>query len=180
MHVAVIVNLSNPVENLSLKELAKHRPDPANAVARRPENHRGACMSRATRSARRFFDVVYGMNEAGFTRYFLHATFTGRIPNGPRQLETSEGLRRFVVNVPGAVGFVRLADVDASVKTVRVDGACRCARLFPDSSTRPPALTGAMTRRARSATVGGADLRKDRLSTALLAVGLGVVCSWAP
>ena len=62
------------------------------------------------------------MNEAAFTRYFLHATFTGQIPNGPRQLATSEGLRRFVVNVPGAVGFIRLTDVDPSVKTVRING----------------------------------------------------------
>ena len=62
------------------------------------------------------------MNEAAFTRYFLHATFTGQIPSGPRQLATSEGLRRFVVNVPAAVGFIRLTDVDASVKKVSING----------------------------------------------------------
>jgi len=65
---------------------------------------------------------LYDMNEAAFTRYFLHATFTGRIPNGPRQLATSAGLRRFVVNVPAAVGFIGMTDVDASVKTVSIDG----------------------------------------------------------
>jgi len=119
--LAVIVNLSNPTEDVSLKELrniamlqrthwpngrkvtvALHEPGPA---------ERRAVLTR-----------VYRMTEAGFTRYFLQATFTGQISVGPRLLTTSEGVRRFVVNVPGAVGFVRLTDADASVKTLRVEG----------------------------------------------------------
>jgi len=120
-HLAVIVNLSNPVEDLTLKELRNivmvertHWPDGRKiTVALREPGipERQAVLS-----------LVYGMNEAGFTRYFLRATFTGQIPNGPRMLSTSELVRRFLVNVPGAIGFVRQVDADASVKTVRIDG----------------------------------------------------------
>jgi hypothetical protein len=120
-HLAVIVNLANPVENLSLKELRNivmvertHWPDGRKiTVALREPGppERQAVLS-----------LVYGMNEAGFTRYFLRATFTGQIPNGPRMLSTSELVRRFLVNVPGAIGFVRQVDADTSVKTVRIDG----------------------------------------------------------
>jgi hypothetical protein len=120
-HLAVIVNLSNPVEDLSLKELRNivmveqtHWPDGRKiTVALREPGppERQAVLS-----------LVYRMNEAGFTRYFLRATFTGQIPNGPRMLSTSDLVRRFLVNVPGAIGFVRQVDADTSVKTVRIDG----------------------------------------------------------
>jgi hypothetical protein len=120
-HLAVIVNLSNPVEDLSLKELRNivmvertHWPDgrKITVTLREPgPPERQAVLS-----------LVYGMNEAGFTRYFLRATFTGQIPNGPRMLSTSELVRRFLVNVPGAIGFVRQIDADMSVKIVRIDG----------------------------------------------------------
>ena len=119
--VAVIVNLSNPVADLSLKELRSI------AMIQRTQWPNGRKITVALyepgypeREA--VLRRIYRMNEAAFTRYFLHGTFTGQIPNGPRQLATSEGLRRFVVNVPAAVGFIRLTDVDASVKTVTVDG----------------------------------------------------------
>jgi hypothetical protein len=32
------------------------------------------------------------------------------------------GVRKFVFNVPGAIGYVRATDVDSSVKILRVDG----------------------------------------------------------
>jgi phosphate transport system substrate-binding protein len=119
--MAVIVNLSNPVNDLTLKELRSivtiQRTQWPNGRRITVALHEPGYPEREAVLRR-----VYGMNEAAFTRYFLHATFTGQIPNGPRQLATSEGLRRFVVNVPGAVGFIRLIDVDPSVKTVRIDG----------------------------------------------------------
>jgi hypothetical protein len=30
-------------------------------------------------------------------------------------------VRKFIFNVPGAIGFLRVSDVDATVKVVRVD-----------------------------------------------------------
>ena len=133
-HLAVIVNLSNPVEDLSLKELRNivmiertHWPDGRKITVALREP--GPAERQAVLS------LVYGMNESGFTRYFLRATFTGQIPNGPRMLSTSELVRRFLVNVPGAIGFVRQVDADTSVKTVRIDGRMPGA---PDYSLTVP------------------------------------------
>jgi phosphate transport system substrate-binding protein len=121
VHVAVIVNLSNPVNDLSLKELRSivmlQQTQWPNGRRITVALHEPGYPEREAVLRR-----VYRMNEAAFTRYFLHATFTGQISSGPRQLGTSGGLRRFVVNVPAAVGFIRLTDVDASVKTVTIDG----------------------------------------------------------
>jgi ABC-type phosphate transport system substrate-binding protein len=120
-HLAVIVNRSNPIEDLSFGELRRL------ALAQRTQWPNGRKVTVALHEPgpverQAVLQLVYRMNEAGFTRHFLQATFTGQIANGPRLLASSEGVRRFVVNVPGAVGFVNLADADASVKTLRIDG----------------------------------------------------------
>lgn len=120
-YLAVIVNLSNPVENLPLNDLR------AMALLQQTNWPNGRKITLALHEPgplerQAVLQLVYHMNESAFSRYFLQATFTGRIGSGPRLLSTSENVKRFVVNVPGALGFVRLADVDASVKTVRVDG----------------------------------------------------------
>jgi hypothetical protein len=31
-------------------------------------------------------------------------------------------VRKFIFNVPGAIGYVRLSDVDPTVKVIRIDG----------------------------------------------------------
>ena len=48
--------------------------------------------------------------------------FTGEAIGAPKMLATTNGVLRFVFNVPGAIGYVRASEVDASVKTLRVDG----------------------------------------------------------
>jgi len=65
---------------------------------------------------------IYGMNETEFTRHFLQGKFTGEILATPKQLATGTGVRRFVFNVPGAIGFVRLGEVDDTVKVIHLDG----------------------------------------------------------
>ena len=42
---------------------------------------------------------------------------------GPRTARDADGVKRFVFNVPGAIGVIRLADVDDTVKVLRVNGA---------------------------------------------------------
>jgi hypothetical protein len=48
--------------------------------------------------------------------------FTGESFVSPKTLQTSADVRKFVFNVPGAIGYIRAADADPSVKVVRVDG----------------------------------------------------------
>ena len=67
--------------------------------------------------------LIYGMSEDDLARHFIHQAFTGGSASGPRALATADGVKRFVFNVPGAIGVVRLADVDGTVKALKINGA---------------------------------------------------------
>lgn len=117
--LAVVVNRSNPVDNLSLEELRRvllgERGHWANGrrvtiVMRDP----------ATPEREVVLRTVCHMGEQDFRRHFLQLVFTGQVPDVPRQLSTANGVLRFVFNVPGAIGYVRASEVDPSVKVIRV------------------------------------------------------------
>jgi hypothetical protein len=61
------------------------------------------------------------MNEDQLKTHFLHGLFTGEILVSPKILSTPTGVRKFIFNVPGAIGYLRASDVDDSVKVVRID-----------------------------------------------------------
>ena len=122
--LAIVVNRSNPVENISLPELRKiflgDRSHWANGrritlVMRGPGEPERKTILRD----------VCGMNEDQLKTHVLRGLFTGEILVSPKILATPGGVRRFLVNVPGAIGYLRLSDVDDSVKMVRID------ELFP-------------------------------------------------
>jgi ABC-type phosphate transport system substrate-binding protein len=119
--LAIIVNLSNPVEELSLSEL---RSVFLGERSHWPHGRRVTIVMRDPGQPERvaILRLVYRMGESDFTRYFLQATFTGEALSPPRRLSTSSGVRRFVFNVPGAIGYVRADEADDSVKILRVDG----------------------------------------------------------
>jgi hypothetical protein len=119
-NLAVIVNLSNPVENLSLVDLRKiflgertHWPNGRRItlVMMEPGQPERAVVLR---------DICQ-MNENDFNNHFLHGLFTGEVLVSPKILATPVGVRKFVFNVPGAIGYLRATDVDASIKVLRVD-----------------------------------------------------------
>ena len=119
--LAVIVNKSNPVENITLEELRKY------CVAERKhwsDDKRVTVVLRDPGQAERdaVLASVFRMNENDFTRHFLQGEFTGAVQPAPKHLSTGSGVRRFIFNVPGAIGFVRGAEVDGTVKVLRVNG----------------------------------------------------------
>src|SRR5467141_1443310 len=119
-NLAVVVNLSNPVQNLSMPELRRiflgersHWPNGRRItlVMMEPgQPERAAVLS-----------LICQMSESDFKNHFLHGLFTGEVFVSPKTLATPVGVRKFVFNVPGAIGYVRATDVDASVKVIRVD-----------------------------------------------------------
>ena len=62
------------------------------------------------------------MTETEFSRHFLRGIFTGEVFVSPKTLSTPTGVRKFVFNVPGAIGYVRATDVDGTVKVIKVNG----------------------------------------------------------
>lgn len=124
--IVVIVNSSNPVDNVSMSELKKlflsdrDRWDTGKSVA--PVM---VVAGSAERTA--FLKIVCGMGDADFSKYFLQAAFTGKSATPPKEVTNAAALKSFVASSPGAIGFVKAQDFhgdgsDGGVKSVKVDG----------------------------------------------------------
>ena len=119
--LAIVVNRTNPVKNISSDELRKlflgrksHWPNGRRvAVAmldyRFPERHAA-------------LRQIYRMDERTYEEYFIKATFQGEVFVAPRTLASADLMRKFVFNAPGAIGYVRSSDLDDTVKVVKIDG----------------------------------------------------------
>lgn len=118
--LAIVVNRTNPVENLSFSELRK--------IFLGEQTHWSngrritIVMFEPGNSERQAVLVqIYKMGEKDFNNYFLHGMFTGEIHAAPKALPSSGEVLKFVLNVPGAIGYVRAPDVNDTVKVVRVE-----------------------------------------------------------
>lgn len=118
--LAIVVNRSNPVTQLSMRELRSiflgersYWPNGRRItlVLREPGNPERDALLRE----------VCGMNENQFQTHILRGLFTGDILVSPKMLSTPNGVRRFIFNVPGAIGWLRLSEVDDTVSTVRIE-----------------------------------------------------------
>ena len=123
--LVIVVNRSNPVNDLSFDELRRiflgnrsHWPNGRRItlVMREPGEP----------ERRTVLHDICSMTEDQFRYHFVHGLFTGEILVSPKILSSPVGVRKFVFNVPGAIGYLRVADVDDTVKVVRID------ELLPD------------------------------------------------
>jgi len=123
--LAILVNRSNPVENLSFAELRK--------VFLGEQNHWSdgrritVVMLESGKPERQaVLTVIYRMEDKDFNAYFLHHVFTGDIHAAPTTLATPTEVLKFVSNVQGAIGYVRTTAADETLKVVRVDSVLPC------------------------------------------------------
>lgn len=125
--IVVIVNSSNPVDNLSMGELKKlflsdrSRWDTGKAVA-------PVMISPGAPERTSFLKAVCGMSDADLSKYFMQAAFTGKSATPPKEVSSATAVKSFVATSPGAIGFVKAADFhgdgsDGGVKSVKIDGA---------------------------------------------------------
>ena len=119
--LAIIVNQSNPVENCSFDELRKiflgersHWPNGRRITI--------VMLDPAQPERKVVLREIYGMSEKDLNNHFIQGVFTGSVLAAPKTLNSAADVRKFVFNVPGAIGYVRGTDADASVKTLRIDG----------------------------------------------------------
>jgi ABC-type phosphate transport system substrate-binding protein len=120
-NLAIIVNQTNTIDDLSLKELRtvllgerSHWPNGRRITL--------VMMDPGLYERKAVLRDICRMNETEFSRHFLQGLFTGEVFVSPKTLSTPTGVRKFVFNVPGAIGYVRASDVDSSVKVIRVNG----------------------------------------------------------
>lgn len=119
--LAIIIHKSNPMDNITADDLRKlcladrrhwsHGRKVTLALLEPGRPERGAVLRQ-----------ICQMSESEFTRHFLEGAFVGQVQAAPKELASPTGVRRFVFNVPGAIGFIPLRDVDDSVKVLRLDG----------------------------------------------------------
>lgn len=119
--LAIVVNKANPADNLTTEELRRyfrlereHWPDGRkNTVVMLPS---GAAEREAV------LRLIYETNESGFAKHFLLGAYVGKIRSEPKELASAANVRKFIFNVPGAIGCVRASQVDDTVKVLRIDG----------------------------------------------------------
>ncbi|MEW6210167.1 MAG: hypothetical protein AB1631_17505 [Acidobacteriota bacterium] len=119
--LAIIVNKSNPVDELSLADLRKI------FLAERSRWPNGRKVTIVMREQGRVeraaaLRLIYRMREQDFNRHFLNIRFTGETLEEPKLLASADGMIKFVFNVPGAIGYARASEVDSTVKVLRIDG----------------------------------------------------------
>jgi phosphate transport system substrate-binding protein len=119
--LAVVVNKSNPVDNLTKAQLRKI------VLGEQPTWSTGRKVSVILRTPGQperegVLHGVCGIGEDEFTQHLMHADFNGENAAPPKALGSAEAVRQLVVTIPGGIGFLKVADVNESVKTVKVDG----------------------------------------------------------
>jgi ABC-type phosphate transport system substrate-binding protein len=119
--LAVIVNKGNPVANLSKVQLRKLLLGEQDSW---PGGKKVNVILRAPGQAERdgVLRSVCGMSEDDFNQHLMHANFGGETGGAPKALASAVAVRQLVMTLPGAVGFVRVADVTDAVRVVTVDG----------------------------------------------------------
>src|ERR1700751_862455 len=95
--LAIIVNRSNPVDNLSFAELRQI------FLGERSHWRNGSRITlvkieRGQPDRKAMLREVYQMNENDFNTHFLHGSFTGEVFVAPKTLANSVGVRKFVFN----------------------------------------------------------------------------------
>ena len=119
--LAIVVNRSNPLTEISLADLRRlYRGQ----RSRWSNGRRVTLVMRdpGTPEREAILQTLYGVDEDEYRRGLLQAVFSGEANVAPRVLASTNGVLRFVFNVPGAIGYVRASEVDGSVKMLRVDG----------------------------------------------------------
>ena len=119
--IAIIVNRSNPVTELTRDELRRifmqvtqtwpHGRKITVVLGEKGEPLRAHAIQ-----------LICGISESDFERYLLFQTFGGTIGLGPRTIRSPGAMIRFVFNAPGAVGYVPGDQIDKSVKVLRIGG----------------------------------------------------------
>lgn len=118
--LVIVVNRANPVRNLSMRELR------AIFLGERsywPSGKRITLVLRDSGNPERqsILHQVCGMSESEYKTHLLRGLFAGDILVTPKTLSSPSGVRRFIFNVPGAIGSLRLSEVDDSVSIVSID-----------------------------------------------------------
>lgn len=133
LDVAVVVNKQNPVSGVSLAELTK-------ILKQEKQYWEGGkkvylILQEAGSSEKNvMLKRVYQMSDEDLKKFWLGKMFRGEISSFPKTLGSSEAVKRFISQVPNAIGFIDSGSVDTSIKALNVDGKSPGDKGYPLSS----------------------------------------------
>jgi phosphate transport system substrate-binding protein len=119
--IAVVVNKANATSNLTKSQLRKlvlgeqgswPGGTKVTVTLRSPGIPERVSVLRA----------VCRMSEDDYNQHALHSDFDGATTTPPKVMGSAAAVRQVVASAPGAIGFLRLSDVNDSVKVISVDG----------------------------------------------------------
>ena len=115
--VDIIVNKANPVNDLSMADAKKIFVGDKGSW---PNGKRITVLMLAQGQPERavLLHDVYKMGEADYSKYFMQAAFTGKVEAPPKEVGSAAAVKQAVAANVGAIGYVKGADVDDSVKVV--------------------------------------------------------------
>lgn len=119
--MAVIVNQSTPVSELSMAEVRKvFRGDrqywskdvPVVLLIRAPQSRERTVILK----------TLYGMSESQFKQYWIAKIFRAEATTAPKIVYSNDMAEELVSVIPGAIAFIPEADVKSGFKVVKIDG----------------------------------------------------------
>ena len=115
--VEVIVNKTNPVDDLPLADAKKAFLGDKTTW---PNGKRVTVLMLAQGTPERAVVLreIYKMPEDQLSQYFVQAAFAGKISAPPKEVTSAPQMKQAVAANPGAIGYVKKDDVDDSVKAV--------------------------------------------------------------
>jgi phosphate transport system substrate-binding protein len=122
VELAIIVNKSNPNDNLSFSELREYFLAERSNWSSGGGRVRVVMLEPGEPERDAVLRLIYDMSEKDFNSYFLGKKFRGEIQEEPRLRSSTSDMIKTISNLPGAIGYVRADEIDASVKVLRVDG----------------------------------------------------------
>jgi phosphate transport system substrate-binding protein len=119
--LVVVVNKANPVGDLTSAQLKKIILGQQTSWT---GGHKVSVLLRGPGQPERagILRSVCGMAENDYNQFTMHADLNGETLTEPKVVASAVAVRQSVAGNPGAIGFVRVSDVDDSVKAVSVDG----------------------------------------------------------
>lgn len=133
LDVAVIVNKQNPVTAVTLAELSK-------ILKQEKQYWEGGkkvyliLQEAGSTEKKVVLQKIYKMNDEDLKKFWLGKMFRGEIASFPKTLGSSEAVKRFISQVPNAIGFIDSSAADSSIKVLSVDGKEPGDRGYPLST----------------------------------------------
>lgn len=137
MDLAIVVNRSNPVDEISWRELEAifelrqqfWKGGDRVAVIIQPARHTEKNV---------MLKQVYHRTDESLNKYLLNRMFIGEISDFPQIAPSNEKVKEEVRKQANAIGFIDAATVDSTVKVLRIEGATVHSEKYRLRSGDPP------------------------------------------